>query len=48
MIPSRRDARIAGWLYFLDGAAGPFCLLYVPDTIFVRGDAAATALGTRA
>jgi hypothetical protein len=43
MIPSKHDARIAGWLYFLFAAPGPFCLLYVPGKIMVRGDAAATA-----
>lgn len=43
MLPSKRDARIAGWLYFLFAAPGPFCLMYIPDKIMVRGDAAATA-----
>ena len=43
MFPAKRDARIAGWLYFLFAAPGPFCLLYVPNKIMVRGDAAATA-----
>jgi Domain of unknown function (DUF4386) len=43
MVPAKRDARIAGWLYFLFAAPGPFCLLYVPGKIIVRGDAAATA-----
>lgn len=43
MVPARRDARIAGWLYLLFAASGPFCLMYVPDKIMVRGDAAATA-----
>jgi hypothetical protein len=43
MVPAKRDARIAGWLYFLFAAPGPFCLLYVPNKIMVRGDAAATA-----
>ena len=43
MFPTKRDARIAGWLYFLFAAPGPFCLLYVPDKIMVRGNAAATA-----
>lgn len=43
MVPTKRDARIAGWLYFLFAAPGPFCLLYVPNKIMVRGDAAATA-----
>jgi hypothetical protein len=43
MFPAKRDARIAGWLYFLFAAPGPFCLMYVPAKIMVRGDAAATA-----
>lgn len=43
MVPTRRDARIAGWLYLLFAAPGPFCLMYVPNKIMVRGDAAATA-----
>jgi hypothetical protein len=43
MVPNKRDARIAGWLYFLFAAPGPFCLFYVPNKIMVRSDAAATA-----
>ena len=43
MAPTKRDARIAGWLYFLFAAPGPFCLLYVPNKIMVRADASATA-----
>jgi len=43
MVPAKRDARIAGWLYFLFAAPGPFCLLYVPSKIMARGDAAAAA-----
>jgi Domain of unknown function (DUF4386) len=43
MVPPKRDARIAGWLYFLFAAPGPFCLMYVPHKIMVPGDAAATA-----
>ena len=43
MLPTKRDARIAGWLYFLFAAPGPFCLLYVPNKILVRGDAVAAA-----
>jgi hypothetical protein len=43
MVPAKRDARIAGWLYILFAAPAPFCLLYVPNKIMVRGDAAATA-----
>ena len=43
MFPPPRPGRVAGWLYLLFAAAGPFCLLYVPGRIMVRGDAAATA-----
>lgn len=43
MFPAKRDARIAGWLYFLFVVPGPFCLMYVPNKIMVRGDVAATA-----
>jgi hypothetical protein len=43
MIPSRRDARIAGWLYLLFIIPGPFCLIYVPGKIMVPGDPGATA-----
>jgi hypothetical protein len=43
MFPTKRDARIAGWLYLLFVAPGPFCLMYVPNKIMVPGDAAATA-----
>ena len=43
MIPTKRDARIAGWIYFLFVLAGPFCLMYVPGKIMVAGNAPATA-----
>ena len=43
MVPAKRDARIAGWLYFLFVVPGPFCLMYVPNKIMVPGDAAASA-----
>jgi hypothetical protein len=42
MVPTKRDARIAGWLYFLFVAPGPFCLMYVPGKIMVPGHASAT------
>jgi Domain of unknown function (DUF4386) len=38
-----REARIAGFLYLLAVIVGWFSLMYVPDRLFVRGDAAATA-----
>lgn len=42
MVPAKRDARLAGWLYFLFGVSGPFCLMYVPNKI-MTGDAVSTA-----
>lgn len=42
MLPSSRDVRLAGALYFAMITA-PFSLIYVPKTLIVRGDAAATA-----
>lgn len=36
-------ARIAGILYLLDILVAPFRLIYVPKTLFVHGDAGATA-----
>jgi hypothetical protein len=43
MVPTTRDARIAGWLYILMGLPAPFALIYVPDKLIVRGNATATA-----
>ena len=42
MLPTRRDARIAGALYFGLFTA-PYNLIYVPNKLIVRGDAATTA-----
>ena len=42
MAHAKRDARIAGWLYFLFCAPCPLCLIYTPSKI-MGGDAAATA-----
>jgi uncharacterized protein DUF4386 len=42
MTPTRRNARIAGFLYLLLALAGPVRLIYIPNTLFVRGDAPAT------
>ena len=42
-LPLRIRARRAGLLYLAACASAPFALLYVPGTLFVRGDAAATA-----
>src|SRR5947209_751608 len=42
MLPTNRDVRVAGAWYFAMLTA-PFSLIYVPNTLLVRGDAAATA-----
>jgi len=42
MLPTNRDVRVAGAWYFAMLTA-PFSLIYVPNTLIVRGDAAATA-----
>src|SRR5882724_10912132 len=39
----RKNARIAGFLYLLLVIAAPFRLIYVPSTLFVSGNATATA-----
>jgi len=36
-------ARVAGFLYLMSDLFAPFGVLYVPLTLIVRGDAAATA-----
>lgn len=38
-----RNARIAGFLYLLDVLIAPFRLIYIPKTLFVSGNATATA-----
>jgi len=43
MKPTKHTARIAGALYVLLGLTAPFSLMYVPATLFVRGNATATA-----
>ena len=43
MQPTDRTARFAGLLYVLLGLTAPFSLIYIPRTLIVRGDAAATA-----
>src|SRR5438034_9603915 len=48
MNPTRRQARIAGLLYFVAALFGPFSLLYVPGALIVPGDATATADRVRA
>src|SRR5262245_15152822 len=43
MQPTTKDARIAALLYLLMALPGPFCLLYIPRTLIVAGNPAATA-----
>ncbi|KAF1008484.1 MAG: hypothetical protein GAK28_00905 [Luteibacter sp.] len=43
MHPSSRQARIAGSLFLLLILVAPIRLIYIPDTLFVGGDPAATA-----
>jgi Domain of unknown function (DUF4386) len=43
MHPTDKAARVAGALYLSLALTAPFSLIYVPRTLIVRGDAAATA-----
>src|SRR4030095_3793673 len=43
MHPSKKSARIAGAIYLSMVVTGPFSLIYVPNKLIVRGNAAATA-----
>jgi hypothetical protein len=43
----KKQSRIAALLYFISCLPAPFALLYVPNTLIVRGDAAATANNIR-
>jgi hypothetical protein len=43
MHPLKKTARVAGLLYLLVVLAGPFILIYLPNKLFVPGDATATA-----
>jgi hypothetical protein len=43
MHPTKKDARVAALFYALVGLPAPFALIYIPRTLIVRGDAAATA-----
>jgi hypothetical protein len=42
MRSTKNPGRIAGFLYLLLVIAAPFRLIYIPSTLFVRGDATAT------
>src|SRR2546423_168828 len=43
MHPTKKAARIAGLIYLSMIVTAPFSMLYVPNKLVVRGDAAATA-----
>src|SRR5437867_11457013 len=43
MHPLKKSARIAGAIYLSMVITGPFALIYVPNKLIVRGNAAATA-----
>lgn len=43
----KRQSRTAALLYLLNGLPAPFALLYVPNMLIARGDAAATANNVR-
>jgi hypothetical protein len=42
MSPTRNPGRVAGFWYLLLVLIGPLRLIYIPDKLFVHGDAAAT------
>ncbi len=42
-----KNARVAGFLYLLDVLVAPFRLIYIPNTLFVSGNAAETANNIR-
>jgi Domain of unknown function (DUF4386) len=48
MITTRKQARVAGLLYFLLGISAPIGLMYVPGKLYVAGNATATADRIRA
>jgi hypothetical protein len=43
MSSDRNPGRVAGFLYLLLAVSAPLRLMYIPSTLFVRGDAIATA-----
>jgi Domain of unknown function (DUF4386) len=43
MTSTSKNARIAGFLYLLLAIVGPLRLMYIPSTLFVNGNASATA-----
>lgn len=40
---AKNPGRVAGLLYLLTAILGPFTLIYIPNTLFVHGNATATA-----
>ena len=44
MTPISKNARIAGFLYLMLVVFGPLRLIYIPNKLFVHGDAGATAV----
>ena len=47
-ISLKKKARFAGFVYLLLAIPAPFALLYIPATLYVRGDAAATIANIQA
>jgi len=43
MYPTDKTARVAGAIYLFMVVTAPFSLIYIPNTLMVRGNAAATA-----
>ena len=43
MTPTSKHARVAGFFYLLLAIAAPLRLAYIPSTLFVSGNATATA-----
>src|SRR5205085_12382935 len=43
MDQTKKTAHVAGAIYLSMGLLGPLSLIYIPDKLIVRGDAAATA-----
>lgn len=48
MTSIKRDTRVAGFIYLLLALTGPFRLMYIPEKLFVQGNAAATAANVAA
>ncbi|MFZ6013555.1 MAG: DUF4386 domain-containing protein [Bacteroidota bacterium] len=48
MTSNKKTARLAGFFYFIVVLSGIFSLMYVPSTLFVRGDVSATIQNIKA